>query len=73
MPVLDQTQCVFHVLRMYLRAATRTFRLHKHTHRLHLTLRLGERTIVAINSKKKRRLAEQTAASLSAEDPNDEA
>jgi len=49
---------VFGVVSVYLRAATRTFRLHKHTHRLHLTLRLGERTIVAINSKKKWRLAE---------------
>jgi hypothetical protein len=27
--------------------AARTFRLHKNTHRLHLTLRVGERTIVA--------------------------
>ena len=34
------------------------------------TLRLGERTIVAIYSKKKRRLAEQTAASLSVQGPD---
>ena len=34
------------------------------------TLRVGERTIVAIYSKKKRRLAEQTAASLSVQGPD---
>src|SRR5215469_7523865 len=51
-----QTQCLYRVVRMYLRVAARTFRLNKHTHRLHLTLRVGERTIVAIDSKKKRRL-----------------
>jgi len=55
---------------MYLRAAARTVRLHKHTHRLHLTPRVGERTILAIYSKKKRRLAEQTAASLSVQGPD---
>jgi len=38
--VLDQTQCVFRVVRMYLRAAARTFRLHDHTHGSHLTLRI---------------------------------
>jgi hypothetical protein len=43
-----QTQCLYRVVRMYLRVAARTFRLNK--------LRVGERTIVAINSKKKRRL-----------------
>jgi hypothetical protein len=37
---LDQTQCVFRVVRMYLRAAARTFRLHNHTHGSHLTLRI---------------------------------
>ena len=64
--VLGQAQCVFWVMRIYLRAAAWTCRLHKLTHRLHPTLRVGERTILAIYSKKKRRLAEQTAASLSA-------
>jgi hypothetical protein len=36
------TQCVFWIVRMYLRAAARTFRLHHHnfTHGLHLTLRI---------------------------------
>jgi len=31
---------VFRAVRMYLRAAARTFRLHNHTHRSHLTLRI---------------------------------
>jgi hypothetical protein len=48
--VVDQTQYVLWVVRMYLRAAARTFRLHKHIHRSHLTLCVGERTIVTINS-----------------------
>jgi len=32
--VLGQTQCVLRVVRTYLRAAARTFRLHKHTQTL---------------------------------------
>jgi hypothetical protein len=39
--VLDQAQCVFRVVRMYLRAAARTFRLHNHPHRSDLTLRVA--------------------------------
>ena len=31
---------MFWVIRMYLRAAARTFRLHKYTHGSHLTLRI---------------------------------
>jgi ATP dependent DNA ligase C terminal region len=38
--VLGQTQCVFRVVRMYLRAAARTFRLHNYTHGSHLMLRI---------------------------------
>jgi hypothetical protein len=38
--------------------------------RVDTTLRVGERTIGAIYSKKKRRLAEQTAASLSVQGPD---
>ena len=30
--VLGQTQCVFRVVRMYLRASARTFRLYNYTH-----------------------------------------
>src|SRR5215469_3649626 len=43
--VLGQTQCVFRVVRMYLRAAAWTFRLHNNTHRSHLTLRVVNEAI----------------------------
>ena len=48
--VLGKTQCVFWVVRMYLRAAARTFRLYNHTH--WSTLRCAEnktsRQVIAI-------------------------
>jgi hypothetical protein len=37
--ISDKTECVFRVVRTYLRGSARTFRLHNQTHRSHLTLR----------------------------------
>jgi hypothetical protein len=38
--ISNKTECVFRVVRTYLRGSARTFRLHNQTHRSHLTLRV---------------------------------
>jgi hypothetical protein len=48
---------VLWVVRMYLRAAARTFRFHKHIHRSHLTLCVDERANPNFDDKASRTLS----------------